>query len=73
MQTDTNAGPAQAAPATSTAATDTTGYNVGTPQTDPNTGAQIVSNGPVPDTAANRARLGKPDSHAGRRTSAAGN
>ena len=72
---DPSAAPAQAAPAPalSAAATDTTGYNVGTPQTDPNTGAQIVSNGPVPDTAANRARLGKPDSHAGRRTSAAGN
>lgn len=70
---DANAAPAQAAPATAPAATDTTGYNVGAPQTDPNTGAQIVTNGPVPDTAANRARLGIPDSHAGRRTAPAGN
>ena len=32
-----------------------------------------VTNGPVPDTAANRARYGKPMSHAGRRTAPAGN
>ncbi len=52
---------------------DTTGYNVGAPQTDPNTGAQVVTNGPVPDTRANRARFGTPDSNAGKHTSAAGN
>src|SRR6185312_13186436 len=62
---------ANAAPAATAPATDTTGYNVGTPQTDPNTGAQIVTNGPVPDTRANRARFGMPDSHAGKRTAAA--
>ncbi len=69
-QADTSAAPA-AAPAA--ASSDSTGYNVGTPQTDPNTGAQIVTNGPVPDTSANRARFGKPDSHAGKRTAPAGN
>lgn len=75
-QTD-SAAPSQNGPgpsdATSAPATDTSGYNVGTPQTDPNTGAQIVTNGPVPDTRANRARFGSPDSHAGKRTAPAGN
>ena len=66
---DTSA-PAVAAPAP---ASDSAGYNVGTPQTDPNTGAQMVTNGPVPDTRANRQRFGMPDSHAGKRTAAAGN
>jgi hypothetical protein len=33
----------------------------------------VVSNGPVPDTAANRARYGSPMSHAGRVTTPAGN
>jgi len=33
----------------------------------------VVSNGPVPDTAENRAKYGKPDSHAGKRTSPTGN
>jgi len=32
-----------------------------------------VTNGPVPDTAANRARYGKPMSNAGKRTDPAGN
>jgi hypothetical protein len=32
---------------------------------------QVVSNGPVPDTAANRAKY-KPLSHAGRRSKSAG-
>ena len=35
--------------------------------------ATVVSNGPVPDTPANRAKYGKPMSHAGRMTQAAGN
>jgi hypothetical protein len=74
----TGAAPASATTSDATSApaatsTDTTGYNVGTPQVDPNTGAQIVTNGPVPDTRANRARFGQPDSHAGRRTAPAGN
>jgi UrcA family protein len=34
---------------------------------------QTVTNGPVPDTPANRARFGGPMSHAGRHTAAAGN
>jgi hypothetical protein len=33
----------------------------------------VVSNGPVPDTAANRAKYGKPMSNAGRMTKPAGN
>ena len=36
---------------------------------DPN----VVSNGPVPDTPENRAKYGKPDSHAGKVTKPAGN
>ena len=36
-------------------------------------GADLVSNGPVPDTAANRAKYGQPMSHAGKMTRAAGN
>jgi len=70
-QNGPGAAPSASAPAAPAA--DTTGYNVGAPQTDPNTGAQIVTNGPVPDTRANRQRFGIPDSHAGRRTSPAGN
>ena len=78
VQTDPGpaAAPASAAvnaPASTDAPASSTGYNVGAPQTDPNSGAQIVTNGPVPDTSANRARFGQPDSHAGRHTSAAGN
>lgn len=34
---------------------------------------QMISNGPVPDTAANRAKYGSPLSHAGKLTKAAGN
>ena len=33
----------------------------------------LVSNGPVPDTAENRAKYGGPMSHAGKRTPAKGN
>jgi hypothetical protein len=36
-------------------------------------GSDLVSNGPVPDTAANRAKYGKPMSNAGRMTKPAGN
>lgn len=35
--------------------------------------AQTVTNGPVPDTPANRARYGQPMSNAGKRTAPAGN
>ena len=34
---------------------------------------KLLSNGPVPDTAANRHRFGGPMSHAGKRTAPAGN
>jgi hypothetical protein len=33
----------------------------------------VVTNGPIPDTQANRARYGQPMSHAGRATQPAGN
>ncbi|MDQ2861709.1 MAG: hypothetical protein M3T55_13525 [Pseudomonadota bacterium] len=33
----------------------------------------MVTNGPVPDTAANRAKYGRPMSHAGKKTPPAGN
>jgi hypothetical protein len=36
-------------------------------------GADVVSNGPVPDTRANRAKYGSPLSNAGRMTKPAGN
>lgn len=34
---------------------------------------KMVTNGPVPDTAANRAKYGRPMSNAGKRTAPAGN
>ncbi len=34
---------------------------------------RLVTNGPVPDTAANRARFGGPRSHAGKKTAPSGN
>jgi hypothetical protein len=34
---------------------------------------RLVTNGPVPDTPANRARYGKPLSHAGKKTPPSGN
>jgi hypothetical protein len=34
---------------------------------------RTVTNGPVPDTPANRARFGQPMSNAGKRTAPAGN
>jgi hypothetical protein len=36
-------------------------------------GTDVISNGPVPDTKANRAKYGQPLSHAGKMTKAAGN
>jgi hypothetical protein len=36
-------------------------------------GAQVISNGPIPDTRANRAKYGRPLSQAGRMTKAKGN
>src|SRR6185503_10608337 len=44
VQTDTSNGAAASA-AVADSTTSSAGYNVGTPQTDPNTGAQIVTNG----------------------------
>ncbi|HEY1878882.1 MAG TPA: hypothetical protein VGG68_03000 [Caulobacteraceae bacterium] len=78
------AAPDQAAPAPAPAA-DTAGVNASTgpipaDQLPPAQASalaagdnQIVTNGPVPDTAANRAKYGGPNSHAGRRTAPAGN
>ena len=63
--------------------TDTTGYNSragasAAPSADAApqpaaTETTVVSNGPVPDTAANRAKYGSPDSSTGKRTRPAGN
>lgn len=49
---------------TSTTTTDSLGASVTT---------STVTNGPVPDTAENRARYGQPMSNAGKRTKATGN
>jgi hypothetical protein len=61
----TEAAPAAPAPAATTTATDAS------------TGATLtnmtVTNGPVPDTAENRAKYGQPMSRAGKRTAARGN
>jgi hypothetical protein len=38
-----------------------------------NSNVDVVTNGPVPDTSANRAKYGKPLSNAGRMTKPAGN
>jgi hypothetical protein len=77
---DTMAQPAtSAATDTSTTATDASAAAVTTSSTttDAATGASVtnslVSNGPVPDTAANRAKYGQPMSHAGKLTKAKGN
>jgi hypothetical protein len=67
------------APDASAPPTASTGQAVSTSATttDPATGAtmttQTLTNGPVPDTAANRAKYGKPLSNAGRRTAPKGN
>jgi hypothetical protein len=55
-------------PAVDAAAIDPASYD----QT-PTYSTQTVSNGPVADTPANRARYGQPMSNAGRRTTPAGN
>ena len=59
------ASPPPAADTTAIAATDTAASASFTTQT--------VTNGPVPDTAENRAKYGQPMSRAGKRTAAAGN
>jgi hypothetical protein len=56
--------PASAMPAT------TAGANVAATES---TRVQVVTNGPVPDTAENRAKYGGPQSRAGKRTAAKGN
>ena len=49
-------------------------YGTPTSATEPDTyGPQVSTNGPIPDTPANRARFGAPLSNAGKRTSASGN
>jgi hypothetical protein len=80
--------PAAGAPATNDAATpsaqssgaNTSGTILSADQVTPdqaqalqNGDNKLVSNGPVPDTPANRAKYGKPMSNAGKRTAPAGN
>ncbi len=60
-----------AAPASATVPADTT--SPAAPTTADASGNQVVSNGPVADTPANRAKYGKPMSMAGRMTKPAGN
>ncbi len=62
--------PAQSAPTGTASATSVT-------TTDQSSGASVtvttLTNGPVPDTPANRAKYGQPMSNAGKRTPAKGN
>jgi hypothetical protein len=69
---DTSAPPSEAA-ASPPPAADTTA--IAATDTDANASftTQTVTNGPVPDTAENRAKYGQPMSRAGKRTAAAGN
>jgi hypothetical protein len=60
--------PAAGAPAGGYASSDTLGDTSKLKAGDPN----VVSNGPVPDTRENRAKYGRPLSHAGRLTSPTG-
>jgi len=64
----TTAAPAAAAPG-STAVPD----QVQTPAPAATVVAATVTNGPIPDTAANRAKYGGPMSHAGKKSQPAGN
>jgi len=64
--TDTNANMPTAAPSATQAAMPVSA-------TTDATGSQVVSNGPVPDTRANRAKYGRPMSRAGKMTKPAGN
>ena len=70
--------PAQAMPATqaaspASATVSDPSANAALPAATDASGAQVVSNGPVPDTRANRMKYGKPMSAAGRHTAPAGN
>ncbi len=60
---------ATSTPAGGFASSDTLGDAAKMKAGDPN----VVSNGPVPDTQENRAKYGRPLSHAGRQTAAQGN
>ncbi len=60
-----NGAAAPTVPASSSALGDPTNLKAGDPG--------VVSNGPVADTPENRAKYGRPDSHAGTRTAPAGN
>lgn len=62
--TDPAPAPVGTATSTSVTTTDATGASMTT---------SMVTNGPVPDTAENRAKYGQPMSHAGKRTPARGN
>lgn len=48
-------------------------YSANTSAVEPSYTTRTVTNGPVPDTPANRARYGQPMSHAGKATTPAGN
>lgn len=60
------------APATAPSASDDS-YAANTAAVEPSYTVQTVTNGPVPDTPANRARYGQPMSRAGKATTPAGN
>jgi hypothetical protein len=66
----TTTAPATAAPTGTATSTSVT-------TTDPSSGASVttstITNGPIPDTPANRAKYGQPMSHAGKRTAPKGN
>ena len=61
------------APSTATITTDTSTLPTRMYTSSTGVNVQVVSNGPVPDTPENRAKYGKPMSHAGKRTPPAGN
>jgi hypothetical protein len=54
-------------PANAAALPDETSASVGQPVR-----TELITNGPIPDTPANRARFGGPNSHGGRLTKASG-
>jgi hypothetical protein len=77
--TQTGATPSAAAPSADLAGQDASAAAPGDGQAD-STPMMIrqgdnvlVTNGPIPDTKANRARFGKPESNAGKKTAPAGN
>jgi hypothetical protein len=79
MAPDPNSAPPPAAPSVATAGVNTSGP-IPADQLPPGQASalaagdnQVVTNGPVPDTKANRAKYGHPMSNAGRKTKPAGN